>query len=114
SEWEAVILDGWHAFDARPAIERAIAEAGRPLALRFLQLPRCGRAACWNRGLAETGAPLVVLLGDDFFARPELLEIHLALHQRRTEPHVIGLGPGIFPPGFPVTPFMRWLEDSGR
>ncbi|MBI4260408.1 MAG: glycosyltransferase family 2 protein [Actinobacteria bacterium] len=114
SDMEVVLVEGWHVVDSGPPIRRAMERLAGRLELRYLDLPPRGRAACWNAGIAATTAPLVLLLGDDFFAGPGLVGEHLRLHRERPEENVAGLGPGIFPDYMQVSPFMRWLEDEGK
>lgn len=114
SEYEVVIVDGWHAEGMADRVERSIAEASSDASIRVLRIARCGRAGAWNAGLKATGAPVVLLLADDCRPVPEMLERHLSLHRRRPEQHVAAIGPAVFPPELLGSPFRRWLDKSGR
>lgn len=114
SDYEVVIVDGWHADGMADRVERYVAEAGGETWIRVLRIPRGGRAAAWNAGLAATSAPLVLLLADDCRPIPELVDRHLSFHRRRPERHVAAIGPVVFPPELLTSPFRRWLDQSGR
>jgi GT2 family glycosyltransferase len=97
---------------------RAAHEAlrGRPGVPRvsYRQLPAGGRARSLNLALEQARAPLVVFLADDFIVRPDFLERHLALHERRPEREVVGIGRALIPPHARRGPFAAWLESTGE
>lgn len=66
-DWEIVVVDN-DPPGARPAVEAAAAGAGVPI--RYLAEPRPGTAQARNRGIAATGAPVVVCLDDDVVPEP--------------------------------------------
>jgi GT2 family glycosyltransferase len=73
-----------------------------------------GRAAAWNRGIAEARSELVILLADDFIPVPESVEHHLRLHREDSTPELIGIGQARFPERIRRDRFARWIEDSGN
>ncbi|HYU56867.1 MAG TPA: glycosyltransferase [Actinomycetota bacterium] len=111
---EVVMVDGTQPERTRGEALAAIRALDGRLDARFVEHSVQGRAAAVNRGLAETTAPLVVLVGNDFVPQHGWLAAHLDLHRRRPEPHVAGIGPALFPAELRTSPFLRWLEDSGR
>ncbi|HJX85650.1 MAG TPA: glycosyltransferase [Candidatus Angelobacter sp.] len=62
------------------------------LNLRYLRQPNGGPASARNAAISVVHSPIVLMIGDDIFATPELVESHLNLHRRRSELHVAGLG----------------------
>jgi glycosyltransferase involved in cell wall biosynthesis len=64
-----------------------------------------------NRGISLVQTPLCLMLGDDIFASPNLVEAHIRLHQKYTNLEVAALGLTEWSTsGQVITPFMRWLD----
>lgn len=114
SEYEVLYVDGEHAFDWEPIIQRTLEMATKDFHVRYLRIPKGGRATSWNRGIRESLAELLLFLANDFIATRGLIEEHLKAHEKYPRSHVVALGPARFPPDWELSPFMRWLEDSGR
>lgn len=83
------------------------------LQLQAYNIKKCGRAAASNFGITQSTGGLLLLLGDDFIASPALVAEHLRLHRENPEEELVGVGPGIFPHDWDLSPFMHWLETSG-
>lgn len=83
------------------------------LRLNFYTIDKCGRAAATNYGISRSNASLLLLLADDFIASPNLVIEHVRLHRQNPQENIIGIGPGVFPYDWELSPFMHWLEVSG-
>jgi GT2 family glycosyltransferase len=93
---------------------KSIAEdALKDFNFHYFRINKGGRAAAHNYGIRHARANLLLLYGCDFIATPELLEHHVRLHQQISDSKLVGIGPALFPSKFEITPFMRWLEQSG-
>ena len=71
-----------------------------------------GASAARNAGWKSASAPIVLFLGDDILASPQLLEAHLEWHRQLGGPHVGVLGRVQWASEITTTPFMRWLEHG--
>lgn len=69
-----------------------------------------GASAARNAGWKSASSPIVLFLGDDILASPQLLEAHLEWHRQRGGPQVGVLGRVRWASEITTTPFMRWLE----
>jgi glycosyltransferase involved in cell wall biosynthesis len=110
--FEVVVVDNGSTDETIQAVQ---AEAVRaPVELHLEREPTRGPAAARNRGLARAAGDLVLFLGDDTEpAELDLLARHAELHKLRPEPTYAVLGRATWHPSRPITPFMRWLEESG-
>lgn len=99
--------------DARGSNRGAAAPVGdRPYRVRALAATIAGASAARNLGWRNARAPIVLFLGDDILARPNLLAEHLSWHRHHPEPEVGVLGSVEWADELRVTPFMRWLESG--
>ncbi len=111
---EYILVDAQHVLDeqtVRHKIEQAAA-VGHDIT--YHRINRHGRAAANNYGILHAKADLLLFLADDFVPMPGLVAEHLGFHDRQPERHIVGIGPGIFPPQEKLREFMRWLDDSGE
>jgi GT2 family glycosyltransferase len=81
--------------------------------LRVAEHPALGPAAARNRGLAMARGAASLLLGDDVWARPGLLERHLEFHRHNPEDAAALLGLVEPAPPLDRSPFVRWLHTGG-
>lgn len=79
----------------------------------YFHMSKGGRAAARNYGIKHAQAKILVLYASDFIATPELLAHHLRLHEQDSDSKLVGIGPALFSSKLEMTPFMRWLEQSG-
>ena len=92
--------------------EVAAVVGSRPYAVRHISRAERGVSAARNAGWRAAQAPLVMFLGDDIVAAPDLLERHLVRHERDGGPLVGVLGHVDWHRELDITPFMRWLEHG--
>ncbi len=84
-----------------------------PLAVRYARQNNSGPAKARNLAVSMLQAPLCLMIGDDIFASPTLLERHVTLHREQPELDVAALGLTQWSEsGQTITPFMRWLDES--
>lgn len=114
SLFEVIIVDPEHAPGTEPSVRRALATTAAALNARYIPIPRNGRAAAQNRGVAESSSDWLLFLADDFVPTERFVESHLQAHREHPGDHVVVIGPSVFPPDIEVNPVMRWLEDSGN
>jgi GT2 family glycosyltransferase len=78
-----------------------------PLHLTAHFQPNQGVAATRNRALQAATGKYVLFVDDDVVAAPDLVEQHMATHQREGEGAVV-LGPYLVPPDAQQEPWVRW------
>jgi len=111
-----VVDDGSGGETATLLASIAGASGGR---LRTWRQVNAGPAAARNRALREARGEFVLFAGDDVIPEPGMLETHAAAHARwetaadGTRQPLAVLGSIRWHPDLEVTPFMRWLEESG-
>ena len=93
-------------------VAEQVAADERPYAARLLHRHAPGVSAARNDGWRAAQAPLVMFLGDDILAAPDLLAEHLAWHERHPDQGVGVLGHVRWADELKVTAFMRWLEQG--
>ena len=81
--------------------------------LRVAEQPERGPAAARNRGLAMARGAACLLLGDDAWGEPGLLERHLEFHRDNPEDSAALLGLVEPAPPLDRSPFVRWLHSDG-
>jgi GT2 family glycosyltransferase len=74
---------------------------------------RPGVSAARNRGVSESERPLVLFLGDDTIAAPDLVARHLARHRDAPDDEVAVLGRIVWHRSLARRRLHRWLEWSG-
>ncbi len=84
------------------------------LRLRYFRQENSGPARARNFAISMTQSPLCLIIGDDIFASPDFVKTHLLFHQENPDLYMAGLGLTRWSEsGQMVTPFMRWLDESG-
>jgi glycosyltransferase involved in cell wall biosynthesis len=110
-DFEIVIVDDGSTDDT-PERLRAYQASSR-LCVRFVRQRNGGPAKARNRAISMLQSPLCLMLGDDIFASPTLVQQHVQLHQDEANIGVAGLGLTRWSTsGQRVTPFMRWLDEG--
>lgn len=81
--------------------------------VRYLRQPRnAGPAAARNRGVRAARGELVLFIGDDIIAQPELLAQHVAAHRQLGGESVAVLGYAPWSREQEITPLMRYLFEG--
>ncbi len=100
-----VVVDGWDQQAPAAVTDRA--------AVRVLFQDRAGPGVARNAGVAASDRRLVLLLGDDMVAEPQLVAEHLAAHDRHDSDAVAVLGHVDWHPDVGVNRLQRWMNWSG-
>jgi GT2 family glycosyltransferase len=77
-----------------------------------VQQERAGPGAARNRGVGESGRPLILFIGDDMVPRSELVARHLARHRAEPATEVGALGRVVWHPSVPRDRLHSWLDWS--
>ena len=84
-----------------------------PLCIRYVRQTGRGPATARNLGISLLQAPICLLLGDDMFASPTLVQHHLQIHRENPDVRVAALGLVRWSAAAQkVSPFMRWLDEA--
>jgi GT2 family glycosyltransferase len=86
---------------------------GSPVPLRVAEQPQLGPAAARNRGIAQARGSATLLLGDDVWAEPGLLERHLEFHRANPDQAAALLGSVSPAPPLDRSALVRWLHTGG-
>ena len=110
-DFEVVVVDDGSSDDT--PVRMAAYQSGSPLSLRYYRQQNSGPAKARNFAIAQLQAPVCLMLGDDIFASPTLVQRHLRAHQEEPALRVAVLGLTQWnTSGQQVTRFMRWLDQG--
>jgi glycosyltransferase involved in cell wall biosynthesis len=110
-DFEVVVVDDGSTDSTPEHMEAYLAKT--PLAVRYVAQKNSGPAKARNLGISMLRTPVCLILGDDIFASPTLVERHMKLHGQHPNIEIAGLGLTQWSrTGQTITPFMRWLEKS--
>ncbi|MGH9468878.1 MAG: glycosyltransferase family 2 protein [Terriglobia bacterium] len=87
--------------------------AASPFPIRHLCQAHRGLAAARNRGVREAGSGLILFGDDDVIPAPNLVEEHLAWHEKHPEPFTGVMGYVPWSPEVRPTPFMKHIISEG-
>jgi glycosyltransferase involved in cell wall biosynthesis len=111
-DFEVVVVDDGST-DSTPDLLRSYA-LRTPLSFRYVRQENRGPARARNHAISLIEAPICLMIGDDIFASPTLVEKHLEVHLARPDDSVAALGLTLWSDtGQTVTPFMRWMDHDG-
>lgn len=109
--WEVVIVDDGSTDGTAEQIAVLLDESC--LNVHFSRQDHKGPAAARNLGVREALGDLILFIGDDIIATPNLLAGHISWHEKYPARNVAVLGYVTWSPEIEVTPFMHWLENGG-
>ena len=78
----------------------------------FLQ-PNQGQGVARNKGIQEAQGGIILLIGDDIIATPQLLKEHDRTHKNHPEENAACLGFITWHPKLNPTPLMEFMERGG-
>jgi glycosyltransferase involved in cell wall biosynthesis len=108
-DFEVVVVDD-PIGDDTASVRAQIGE--RPYEVRHISRPKPGVSAARNAGWLATRASILLFLGDDIIAAPDLLARHHAAHLSRPEASFGLLGHVRWADELAPTTFMRWLDTG--
>jgi glycosyltransferase involved in cell wall biosynthesis len=110
-DFEVVVIDDGSTDSTPKVMESYIART--QLSIRHSRQDNGGPAKARNRAISMLQAPVCLMIGDDIFASPNLVERHMTCHKEQPELEVAVLGLTQWSiSGQTITPFMRWLGES--
>ncbi|MEI6168062.1 MAG: glycosyltransferase [bacterium] len=111
--FEVVVCDDASGDTAPATLLQASAQALHPMTCVVLS-EQGGPARARNAALRFVRAPVVLLLGDDILAPPDLVARHMQWHAAHPAVTEALLGASSWDDTPPPTVLMRWLEQGGR
>jgi len=118
SAYELVIVESAPDGHGEPVVERNVraleAHFQGALVLKFQRVTTSTRAGLRNAAIALSQCPVVLLWGGDFAPIADAFLAHYDFHEKHPAKTAAAIGPALFPTHLKITPFMRWLEDSGE
>ncbi len=109
AKYEIVIVDDGSERDTEPVVTQAAFKCQAPIRL-FRQESSRGPAAARNRGIQEAQGSLVLFMGDDLWAFPDLLSTHAEFHKNHPEPQAALIARVDQSPDMPHDPFNLWFR----
>lgn len=111
NQYEIVVIDDGSTDDTRNLLK----ELGKKLRveLRFFSQSNRGQGVARNRGIEEARGEIILFLGDDIIATPQLLQEHDRAHLKHPEEAAAVLGFITWHPKLAVTPLMKFMERGG-
>lgn len=106
--WEVVAVDDG---SKSPQALRPAQRFPGPAPCRTVRIAPSGRAAARNAGVRHASAPLVLFLGDDIMAAPDLIERHLEAHATRLPAPVAVTGHVVDATETPSVVFAKWWNN---
>lgn len=110
-KFEVIVIDDGSSDQTPLLIEKA--QTSYPFDFTFLRQKNSGPATARNAGVQQARGEIILFLGDDIIAEPDLLYQHEKWHLIHKAPHDAVLGFVTWDPLNPITPFMQWLENGG-
>jgi glycosyltransferase involved in cell wall biosynthesis len=109
--FEVVVVDDGSTDTTSEQMRAYVAKS--PLDIRYVSQQNSGPAKARNVGISMLNSPVCIMIGDDIFASPTLVETHLKFHREHPELAAAALGWTQWnTTGQTITPFMRWLGES--
>ncbi len=80
--------------------------------LRFFEIPKSQQGVARNHGAQKAEAPITLFINDDIFLAKNACEQHWGIHALLDDDSAV-LGFTTWDTTQPITPTMRWLEQTG-
>lgn len=110
-DYEVIIVDDGSTDATGGLVDCMINQS--PGLIRYFRQDNKGPAAARNLGIRQACGKIILFLGDDIIATPNLLEEHLKMHDKYPADNIAILGYVTWSPELKITPFMEWLETGG-
>lgn len=111
SQYEIIVVDDGSQDDTQEVLKKLAKKS--PVSLKVFHQSNSGQGVARNRGVMEASGELILFLGDDIIATPDLLKEHDRVHHAHPEENAACLGFITWHPKLSVSPLMRFMERGG-
>lgn len=112
SQFEIVVVDDGSKDDTQKVLAGLQKEVA-PISLRFFYQQNKGQGTARNFGIEQAHGEIILFIGDDIVATPQLLQKHDELHKTHGEETSAVLGFITWHPKLKITPLMKFMEKGG-
>lgn len=111
SQYEIIVVDDGSQDDMQEVLKKLTKKS--PVPLNVFYQSNSGQGVARNRGVMEASGELILFIGDDIIATPDLIKEHDRVHHAHSEENAACLGFITWHPKLPVSPLMRFMERGG-
>jgi GT2 family glycosyltransferase len=111
AEFEVIVVDDGSKDSTAGHAESFAGSAAIPI--RILSQPNLGPAAARNKGAAAAAGEILLFLGDDIWARSDLVERHRSFHRTNAGLEIGLVGHVVWADEASPSPLMHWLTSEG-
>lgn len=110
-EYEIIVIDDGSNDDTQQVLKKM--QRTSNVSLRFFSQSNQGQGVARNKGIQEAQGEIILLIGDDIVATPQLLKEHDRMHKNHPEENSACLGFITWHPKLKITPIMEFMERGG-
>lgn len=111
NQFEIIVVDDGSQDDTQEVLQKL--QKKSPVNLTFFRQSNQGQGVARNKGISQASGDIILLLGDDIIATPQLLKEHDRTHRFHPEEPAAVLGLITWHPKLLITPLMRFMEQGG-
>lgn len=111
SDFEIIVVDDGSSDGTLNFLKRI--QKASPVKFLFFSQKNSGQGVARNTAIKEASGQIILLLGDDIIATPQLLMEHNRMHNMHPEKNAAVLGFITWHPKLNVTPLMKFMERGG-
>jgi glycosyltransferase involved in cell wall biosynthesis len=108
STYEVLVVDDGSTDDTPQVVAQFMDREG----VHYFHQPHRGPSAARNLGIRKARGELVLFIGDDILAPPNLLELHIARYAQFQDGATAVLGTSVWSPEIDLTPLMRYSQEG--
>jgi glycosyltransferase involved in cell wall biosynthesis len=111
ADFEIIVIDDGST-DQTTSVVKHWQKSLKNLTLISNQRSGQGAAKARNQGIKLAKSPIILMIGNDIYLKPNALKLHLDAHNKYPEPNAAILGHIRWPKNKKTTTFMRWLDNT--
>lgn len=107
-DFEVIVVDDGSPDNTREVVTHLIDKM--PYKLQYFHHENRGPGYTQNRGIKEAASELIILMADDIWAEPRMLEVYLEMHRRHPAENIAILGKCLQSPQLPATILHKYWD----